>query len=66
MPKYHIDATSFPYLYADAWTPGRKARCGRDAPRERLLSFKDFRRRVQAEGAADLCHHCGNKRLPIL
>ena len=66
MPKYHIDETSYPYLDADGWRPGRKSHCGRPVDQDRLLSYEDFRRRVQAEGVDDLCGQCGTKPLPIL
>ena len=66
MPKYHIDETSYPYLDADGWRPGRRSQCGWEVPQDRLLSYEDFRRRVQAEGVDDLCGLCGTNPLPIL
>ena len=45
---------------------GRRTQCGWEVPQDRLLSYEDFRRRVQAEGVDDLCGQCGTKPLPIL
>ena len=53
--QYHIDETSLPYLDADEWRPGRKSHCGRSVDQDRLLSYEDFRRRVQAEGVGRTC-----------
>ena len=47
---------------------GRRTQCGWEVSQDRLLSYEDYRRRVQAEGVddLDLCGQCGTKPLPIL